>query len=85
MCPESFSYTLSECWDLGLPVIGTNLGAIGSRIQKINGITIDPYNYEETKHTIETIDPDLIPIGEPVRINTMLKTYEDIYVQFNTC
>ena len=35
MCPESFSYTLSECWDLGIPVIGTNLGAIGNRIQKI--------------------------------------------------
>jgi GT2 family glycosyltransferase/glycosyltransferase involved in cell wall biosynthesis len=31
--PETFSYTLSECWMAGLPVLASNLGAIGERIQ----------------------------------------------------
>lgn len=85
MCPESFSYTLSECWDLGLPVIGTNLGAIGNRISKIHGITVDPYNYEETKQIIQNINPEQIPIGTPVKLNDMLRQYEEIYVQVNRC
>ena len=29
---ETFSYTLSECWSLGLPVIATRVGALAERI-----------------------------------------------------
>jgi len=29
---ETFSYTLSECWSLGLPVIATRIGALAERI-----------------------------------------------------
>ena len=32
--PETFSYTLSEAWKAGIPVIGTELGAIGERIRE---------------------------------------------------
>ncbi len=32
--PETFSYTLSEAWKGGIPVIGTELGAIGERIRE---------------------------------------------------
>lgn len=30
--PETFSYTLSECWALGVPVMATRLGAFSDRI-----------------------------------------------------
>ena len=31
---ETFCYTLSEAWACGIPVIGTDLGAVGERIRK---------------------------------------------------
>lgn len=34
ICPETYSYTLSIPIRAGVPVIGTNLGAIGERIQR---------------------------------------------------
>lgn len=33
-CPETYSYTLSIPIRLGIPVLGSNLGAIGERIQR---------------------------------------------------
>ena len=33
IAPETFSYTLTELWSTGLPVIGFDLGAIGERIR----------------------------------------------------
>ena len=35
--PETFSYTLSEAWQAGIPVIGSSLGAIGERIRETEG------------------------------------------------
>jgi GT2 family glycosyltransferase/glycosyltransferase involved in cell wall biosynthesis/SAM-dependent methyltransferase len=35
--PETFSFTLSEAWCLGIPVLGSNLGAIQERISKTDG------------------------------------------------
>ena len=63
---------------------GTNLGAIGRRIKNIGGITVDPYNYDETKKTIENINPEDIPMGKVKPLNKMLQEYEEIYVQLNT-
>lgn len=34
---ESFCYVLSEAWLAGVPVIGTNLGAVGERIRREGG------------------------------------------------
>lgn len=40
---ESFSYTLSELWALGLPVIATRLGALAERIEAgRNGLLVEP-------------------------------------------
>jgi len=40
---ETFSYTLSECWSLGLPVIATRVGALAERISDdVNGFLVDP-------------------------------------------
>lgn len=42
---ETYSYTLSEAWRLGLPVAGSHLGAIGERIGIAGGgITVDPWD-----------------------------------------
>ena len=81
MCPESFSYTLSECWKMGLPVIGTDLGAIGNRIRAIGGSTVDPYDYDRVVNLIKHIDPESIPIGEINYIEKMIADYEELYVR----
>lgn len=42
---ETYSYTLSEAWRLGLPVVGSALGAIGERIACLGGgVTVDPWD-----------------------------------------
>lgn len=41
--PETFSYTLSELWLLGIPVVATDLGSFADRIQEgINGFLCPP-------------------------------------------
>lgn len=40
---ETFSYTLSECWSLGLPVIATRVGALAERIEDgVDGFLVEP-------------------------------------------
>lgn len=36
ICPETFSYTLSECIAAGIPVLGFNIGAINDRVLQDN-------------------------------------------------
>lgn len=41
--PESFSYTLSEMWALGIPVVATRLGAFAERIEDgLTGFLVSP-------------------------------------------
>lgn len=40
--PETFCHTLTESWALGIPVLGSSLGAVGERIQKNGGGWILP-------------------------------------------
>lgn len=41
--PESFSYTLSEMWALGVPVVATRLGAFAERIEDgVTGLLVEP-------------------------------------------
>lgn len=43
ICPETYCHTLTECWAAGLPVIGSNLGAVGERIRESGaGWEVDP-------------------------------------------
>lgn len=45
ICPETYCHTLTECWAAGLPVVGSNLGALGERIEATGaGWTIDPHD-----------------------------------------
>jgi glycosyltransferase involved in cell wall biosynthesis len=41
--PETFSYTLSEFWAAGIPVVATNIGAFADRVQDgVNGWLVEP-------------------------------------------
>lgn len=43
ICPETFSYTLSELWLLGIPVVATSVGSFADRIQDgVNGFLCPP-------------------------------------------
>ncbi|MDX1621934.1 MAG: hypothetical protein R3320_13130, partial [Nitriliruptorales bacterium] len=35
--PETYAYTLSEAWSTGIPVVASNLGALGDRVAKHGG------------------------------------------------
>ena len=56
-CPETFSHTLTESWATGVPVIATNLGALGERINKTGGGWLVNYkNPKEIYNKILSID-----------------------------
>lgn len=43
ICPETFSYALSELWLLGVPVVATRVGSFADRIQDgVNGFLCSP-------------------------------------------
>ncbi len=43
--PETFCHTLTECWAAGLPVVGSELGAVGERIREEGiGWAVDPHD-----------------------------------------
>lgn len=43
VCPETFSYALSELWLLGIPVVATEVGSFADRIQDgVNGFLCAP-------------------------------------------
>lgn len=62
ICPETFSYTLTEAVANGIPVIVSNLGALKDRVEKDNlGWIIDVSS--------ETIEDDLIKLINDIRNN----------------
>ena len=65
--PETFSYTLSELWLLGIPVVATNLGSFADRIQDgVNGFLCVPQAQAITDRLlmIATDRACLIPIRD---------------------
>jgi glycosyltransferase involved in cell wall biosynthesis len=43
ICPETFSYTLSELWLLGIPVVATAVGSFADRVREgVNGFLCPP-------------------------------------------
>jgi len=53
MVAETYCHTLSEAWAMGLPVLGSHLGAVGGRIREYGGgWLIDPRNVDEVANTI---------------------------------
>jgi len=51
--PETFCYTLSEAWMAGIPVIASDIGALGNRIRENGGgILVPNYNRWEAFHDV---------------------------------
>lgn len=46
IAPETYSYTLSEAWDLRLPVMVGNIGAASERIRAVGGGWVVGYPYD---------------------------------------
>ena len=56
---ETYSHTLTEAWSVGLPVLGSNLGAVGERIAKHGGgWTVDVTDAESVLAQIKEIIAD---------------------------
>ena len=56
-CPETYSYTLTESWMAGLPVIASNLGALKQRIASTGaGWLVDYTNINEIYNLIININ-----------------------------
>lgn len=67
---ETFSYTLSECWSLGLPVIATRVGALAERIDDgVDGFLVAP-DPIAVRDRIATLAADPQPLE---RIRTVLQ------------
>ncbi len=47
--PETFSYTVSEAWMNGLPIVGTDIGAVGERIRETGGGWLVPAGEDPDK------------------------------------
>ena len=92
--PETFSYTLSESLLCGLPVIVTDIGALGDRVRKTGtGWTVDLDNaIVEISKILEGIEADKSELIEKKKqiknfkhksIETMANEYFDLYKKLN--
>lgn len=80
--PETFCYTLSEAVLAGVPVIATDLGAVGERVRELNcGWTV-PYqaSADEIMERIRAVRADVKDYREKLRnvSKTTLKTKEEM-------
>ncbi|HUU61994.1 MAG TPA: glycosyltransferase [Acidimicrobiia bacterium] len=80
---ETYSYTLSEAWRLGLPVAGSNLGAIEERIGAHGGgVTVDPWDPPAVAETLRSLfaDPGTLArlAREAADVGRALPTLEDM-------
>lgn len=56
--PETFSYTLSEMWAAGIPVLATRLGAFGDRIRDGENGWLEPIDAACILERLKRIDAD---------------------------
>ncbi|QOD93246.1 glycosyltransferase [Chryseoglobus sp. 28M-23] len=90
IAPETYSHTLSEAWSLGLPVLATDLGAIGERVRRHGGgllLDVDDLDDISTvlmakgRAAIEGRELDLPPVSpDSVRpLAAMAQDYRKLY------
>lgn len=80
LCPETFSYTLTEVASAGIPVITFNIGAIADRVKKDNlGYIIDTTNnYLNLQKEIDKI------IGNLQEYNSKIKSVNEYKIKTDT-
>ncbi len=91
-CPETFSYVMSEIWEYGLPILGTDRGAIESRISESQcGWVCNPLNMEVMiKYLINNRNElykmySIVEHYKVPSIDTMYKCYMEIYDNCISC
>lgn len=87
--PETFSYTLSEAWGAGIPVLGSSLGAIGERIRATGGgWIVDVDEPDEIVTRLRTLRMDRSGLGEKADraravgtsgLDEMARAYGELY------
>lgn len=85
--PETFSYTLSEAWALGIPVLVSDLGALKERVKENGGgWTVDVSDAEEVKRKIASTMRDRADylIKKAEVSNITLKSLEDVAGEYST-
>ena len=93
--PETFCYTLSEAWMAGIPVIASDIGALGNRIKgNGGGILVPKYNrWEAYLEVIYKLNNDrelLRKLKEQLKyinvttVDEMGRTYNNVYSNFIT-
>ncbi|MBN1915825.1 glycosyltransferase [Candidatus Dojkabacteria bacterium] len=90
--PESFCFTLSESVSLGIPAIGRNIGAIGSRIKKHKfGLTFE--TDKNLKRLLLDIDKDRKMLRQIYKnldstkitsLEEMIEKYKEVYNKIYT-
>lgn len=93
VCPETFCYTVSEAWMNGIPVLGTDIGAVGERIRAAGaGWLVSPdAQPEEVLELLHRIGSDPLELAEKKRIvgalpqknvAQMCREYRALYAEF---
>ncbi|WP_296855273.1 glycosyltransferase [uncultured Methanobrevibacter sp.] len=93
ICAESFSFTLSEAWNFGIPVLVSKLGALEERVlENDGGWFINIYDMDETYNIISSIIGDQekycskqkqIQNIQLKSIDSMVEDYLQIYNNIN--
>nr|WP_300998939.1 glycosyltransferase [Methanoculleus sp.] len=85
LCPETYSYTLSEAWAMGIPVIVLGLGALKERVEKhgggwvVNGSGLNDFKAK----IIEILDsPEDYAEKRREAMSIMLKSVEDMAEEY---
>lgn len=76
--PETFSYTLSELWALGIPPIATRLGSFVDRIQD----GVDGFLFEPRADALTALLRALV--AQPARLNAVARAVGALPAQRNT-
>ncbi len=85
--PETFSYTLSEAWQSGTPVLVTPVGALKERMEKVSGGWIaKSTNFEDIVESFENIisSPDDWAMMKKHLKLQKLKTTEEMVNEYET-
>ncbi|WOX56631.1 glycosyltransferase [uncultured Methanoculleus sp.] len=86
-CPETFSFTLSEAWAMGIPVLVSDLGALKERVEKNGGgWIVDVSDVGTVKEKIASImrDRDDYSIKTAEASNITLKPLDEVADEYST-
>ena len=88
ICPETYSFTLTESWSCGIPALVSNIGALEERVRESMGgwaVYPDVDHFKEKIDDILSHPQEYEDVQKNLRkvklktMNEMLKNYENLY------